>query len=157
MVALLPGCTAATGQFIYSLMTHVFHVGTWQDLSWRRLCPAARQPWMLLPREQDYVDITGFEMVFHRDRILVPPTTWPLCGLWTVVTSHLRRPCCRQNTHTHTHLTVVIVGGIMSACQSEWVVVFPSVCLCFTAASLKTQSGQSWNELYSIVNILQVH
>lgn len=49
-----------------------------RTLSWRRLCPAARQPRMLLPGKQDYVDITGFEEIFRGEQINCAPTNRPL-------------------------------------------------------------------------------
>lgn len=51
-------------------------------LSWRRLCPAGQQPWMMLPGKQDYVAITGFGVIFCGDQIHGTPTTRPLGGLW---------------------------------------------------------------------------
>lgn len=47
----LPECTAATLGVIYSLLTQVFHISHCCTFSWRRRCPAAPQPMMLLPRE----------------------------------------------------------------------------------------------------------
>ncbi|KAL3060487.1 hypothetical protein OYC64_014938 [Pagothenia borchgrevinki] len=42
---------------------------TFRTLSWRQ--PKR----MLLPRKQDYVDIIGFEVIFHGDQIHCTPTT----------------------------------------------------------------------------------
>lgn len=39
-----------------------------RTLSWRRLCPAAQRPRMLLPGRLDYVDIIGFEVIFRGDQ-----------------------------------------------------------------------------------------
>ncbi|KAK5922539.1 hypothetical protein CgunFtcFv8_019789 [Champsocephalus gunnari] len=76
MLVLLPGCTAAEWRVIYSRMTQTSRIGTWQDPQLETLLASCRQPKrMPLPRKQDYVDIIGFEVIFHGDQIHCTPTT----------------------------------------------------------------------------------
>lgn len=160
MVALLPGCTAATRQVIYSLMTQVFHISTWQG-------PQLETPLPGSPTTMDGV-ATGTGLCWHH-RIwnYLPWRQNPHSTYMTVsnlcemlpATRLLEAKVCEQRTLTlHTlynSISCVHVCAYVNACVHLSVRL--SVCPCFIAESLKRHASQSWNELYTTINILQLH
>ncbi|KAK5862526.1 hypothetical protein PBY51_017913 [Eleginops maclovinus] len=57
-------------------MTQMSRIGTWQNPQLETPLPSCGQPKrMRLPRKQDYVDLIGFEVIFHGDQIYCTPTT----------------------------------------------------------------------------------